>query len=209
MKIFLIIVSILLVLFSLFQIYLAMSIRKTETQLYNVIRLEKGFEIRFYPAVTMATITSSAKTYKELANSGFRKLATYIFGGNEEKKQIAMTSPVHMNINDSLSSMSFVMPQQFTKDNLPRPKDSNIIIETTEGEYVAAIKFGGYASDRDIKFYSKKLEDELKEKSISYYGNFRLLGYNPPFQFFGRRNEIIINVNWDSKLSTKTIFTTK
>jgi hypothetical protein len=186
-----------------------MSIRKTETQLYNVIRLEKGFEIRFYPAVTMATITSSAKTYKELANSGFRKLATYIFGGNEEKKQIAMTSPVHMNINDSLSSMSFVMPQQFTKDNLPRPKDSNIIIETTEGEYVAAIKFGGYASDRDIKFYSKKLEDELKEKSISYYGNFRLLGYNPPFQFFGRRNEIIINVNWDSKLSTKTIFTTK
>lgn len=209
MKIFLIIVSILLVLLSLFQIYLAMSIRKTETQLYNVIRLEKGFEIRFYPAVTMATITSSAKTYKELANSGFRKLATYIFGGNEEKKQIAMTSPVHMNINDSLSSMSFVMPQQFTKDNLPRPKDSNIIIETTEGEYVAAIKFGGYASDRDIKFYSKKLEDELKEKSISYYGNFRLLGYNPPFQFFGRRNEIIINVNWDSKLSTKTIFTTK
>jgi hypothetical protein len=209
MKIFLIIVSILLVLFSLFQIYLAMSIRKTETQLYNVIRLEKGFEIRFYPAATMATITSSAKTYKELANSGFRKLATYIFGGNEEKKQIAMTSPVHMNINDSLSSMSFVMPQQFTKDNLPRPKDSNIIIETTEGEYVAAIKFGGYASDRDIKFYSKKLEDELKEKSISYYGNFRLLGYNPPFQFFGRRNEIIINVNWDSKLSTKTIFTTK
>jgi hypothetical protein len=34
------------------------------------------------------------------------------------------------------------------------------------------------------------------EKGISYYGNFRFLGYNPPYQFIGRRNEIIMSVNY-------------
>jgi hypothetical protein len=172
-----------------------MATNKTETQVYKVIKVEKEFEIRFYPSITMAAITSSAKTYKELGSSGFRKLAGYIFGDNKENKQIAMTAPVHMNINDSVSSMSFVMPANYTKDNLPLPNNADVIIQTTPDEYVAAITFNGFASQETIKKYTAILEKALQEKKLSYFGNFRFLGYNPPYQLFGRRNEIIVSVH--------------
>ena len=199
MKIFLIILLIVVGLFILFQIYLSMSTNKSETQPYQIVRTEKDYEIRFYPSVTMAMIVSSAKSYKELGNSGFRHLANYIFGGNDAKKQISMTSPVHMDINDSASTMSFVMPSVYNIENLPKPNDSRVVIKSTTDEYVAALKFEGFASDKDIKFYSEKFENALKAASIPYYGNFRFLGYNPPYQLFGRKNEIIVSVNWYSK----------
>ena len=63
--------------------FIIMAAEKTETQSYRVVRTEKEFEIRFYPPAILATVTSSAKSYKELASPGFRKLASYIFGGNQ------------------------------------------------------------------------------------------------------------------------------
>ena len=123
MKLFFIITSIALVLITIFQSFTIMSSKKTEEQKYTVILKDGDFEVRFYPSTTIAKINSSAKTYKELSGPGFRKLAGYIFGGNDENKSISMTSPVHMNINDSISSMSFVMPSTYSKENLPKPND--------------------------------------------------------------------------------------
>jgi len=171
---------------------------KTEEQKYKVVQSQKDFEIRFYPSATLATVYSSAKSYKELSGNGFRTLAGYIFGGNESDTRISMTSPVHMDINNSKSSMSFVMPSLYNMENLPKPNDSSVKLEKTDEEYVAAIRFSGYASDADIKSYSENLRNLLNEKGIAYYGNFRFLGYNPPYQFFGRRNEIIVSVKWES-----------
>jgi hypothetical protein len=167
---------------------------KTENQKYDVVHSEKDFEIRFYPSALLATVYSNANTYRELAYPGFRKLAGFIFGGNDSETKISMTSPVHMDMNTA--SMSFVMPSSFNEENLPKPDDSGIKIERTDDAYVAALRFGGYASDKDIRNYSERLKSILEEKGIKYYGNFRYLGYNPPFQFFGRKNEIIVNVEW-------------
>lgn len=188
-----------MVLFIVFQFYTSMATEKSETQIYKVVKVEKEYEIRFYPAATMAKITSSAKTYKELGSTGFTKLAGYIFGGNRENKKIAMTSPVHMDIGDSVSSMSFVMPANYSESNLPLPNNAEVTIKTMPEEYVAAIQFGGFASSSNIKNYTERLEMSLKEHHISYYGHFRYLGYNPPYQIFGRRNEIIVAVHWDAK----------
>jgi hypothetical protein len=102
----------------------------------------------------------------------------------------------NLSINDSVSTMSFVMPPAYTKENLSKPNDPNVQIKNTADEYVAAIRFGGYASDKDLKFYSEKLQNLLKENGITSLGNYRFLGYNPPFQFIGRRNEIIVAVDW-------------
>lgn len=172
-----------------------MTTNKTESQAYKVIQTEKEFEIRYYPTATMAMITSDVKSYKELGSTGFRKLAGYIFGGNKDQKQIAMTSPVHMNIGDSVSTMSFVMPAGYNKDNLPIPNNSDVTISTSPDEYVAAIQFGGFSSNENIKQHTAILENALKENHISYYGHFRYLGYNPPYQLFGRRNEVIVSIN--------------
>ncbi len=182
----------------LIQTFTIMASVKTEEQKYKVVQSQKDFEIRFYPSATLATVYSSAKSYKELSGNGFRTLAGYIFGGNESDTRISMTSPVHMDINNSKSSMSFVMPSLYNMENLPKPNDSSVKLEKTDEEYVAAIRFSGYASDADIKSYSENLRNLLNEKGIAYYGNFRFLGYNPPYQFFGRRNEIIVSVKWES-----------
>ena len=199
MKTAFIILSILIIILIVFQTYTSMATQKTETQTYKVMQTEKEFEIRFYPASTMATITSSAKNYKELGNSGFRKLAGYIFGGNDENKQISMTSPVHMSISNSKSTMSFVMPSNFNKSNLPKPNSTEVNIETVPEEYVAAIRFNGFASTDDIKKQTTLLENALKAHHIAYYGNFKYLGYNPPYQLFGRRNEVIVAIEWNKK----------
>lgn len=199
MKIFLIVIIVFVVLFSIFQTYTSMATNKTESQKYDVIQSGEDFEIRFYKGAVIAKISSSAKTYKSLGNSGFRVLANYIFGGNERSEQIAMTTPVHMDINDSVSSMSFVMPSSFDENNLPKPNDSNVLITRTNDEYIAAIQFGGFASDEEIEKQKEKLTKALNLNKIAFYGNFRFLGYNPPFQLFGRRNEVIINVNMANK----------
>ena len=178
----------------LFQSLTNMAFAVTEKQKYKVVFSEKEFEVRFYPSAILATVYSDARNYKELATPGFRKLAGYIFGGNEADTKISMTSPVHMDMKNA--SMSFVMPSSFSEENLPKPDDPGVKIERTDDIYVAAIRFGGYATDNDISQYSEKLKTLLEEKGIRWYGNFRYLGYNPPFQPFGRKNEIIVNVEW-------------
>jgi len=201
MKTIIVVTAIVIFLIVLFQSYTIMSANKTEEQKYTVILKDNDFEIRFYPSATVATVNSEAKTYKDLSGPGFRKLAGYIFGGNETNTSISMTSPVHMDINDSVSSMSFVMPSSYNEENLPKPNDPNVLIQKTADEYVAVIRFGGFASDKDLILYSGKLHDKLKEKEITASGNPLFLGYNPPFQLLDRRNEIIVSVNWESQIS--------
>ncbi|MCU0460095.1 MAG: heme-binding protein [Bacteroidales bacterium] len=176
------------------QSFTIMAFGETEKQKYRVVHSGKEFEIRFYPSAILATVYSDAKSYRELAYPGFRKLAGYIFGGNESETKISMTSPVHMDFNEA--SMSFVMPSAYTEESLPAPDDPSVKLGRTDDVYVAAIRFGGYASDGDITKYSGKLKNLLEENGIEWYGNFRYLGYNAPFQPIGRRNEIIVNVKW-------------
>ncbi len=179
-----------------FQSFMVTSTNNTEKQAYKVIKKEDDFEIRYYPPATFATIQSSAKNYRELSGSGFRKIAGYIFGNNESSSKIAMTTPVHMDINNEGSSMSFVMPSAYDINNLPRPNDANVKLHQTPGEYVAAIAFGGFANDASIKKYAAELEKSLGKKGIKSIGHFRYLGYNPPYQLVGRKNEIIVTVEW-------------
>jgi len=189
-------VIVLLLLFIIFQSFMAFSTSKIEKQQYQVIKKEKDFEIRFYPPATMATVRTSARSYRELSGNGFRRIAGYIFGGNESSAKIAMTSPVHMDISDKGSSMSFVMPSQYDIKDLPKPNDAKVELHTSPAEYAAAIEFGGYANDATISKYAEQLRQSLQAKGIKTIGNFRYLGYNPPYQLVGRKNEVIVTIEW-------------
>lgn len=196
MKTTVITLSVLLVLVLIFQAFRYITNQQVEEQKFTVIKKYPAFEIRFYSSAVLATVYSKAKTYKELAGPGFNKLAGYIFGGNDKEAKIAMTAPVRMDINDSNSSMSFVMPANYSLENLPKPNNASVEVKKIPEEYVAVIKFGGYASDEDIKNYTEKLQKLLLENGILSHGNYRFLAYNPPFQPIGRRNEIIVCVDW-------------
>jgi hypothetical protein len=169
---------------------------KTENQKYRVVRTEAQFEIRFYPSATFAKIYSTGTNYKSVASSGFRKLAGYIFGGNEQKQSIAMTAPVRMEMTDKGSTMSFVMPDKYKESDLPKPNDASVQIVKSSPQYVAAITFGGYADDEKIKEKRDELLRLLKEKGIKVTGEYTFLGYNAPFQFWSRKNEIVIPIEW-------------
>ena len=110
-----------------------------------------------------------------------------------------MTAPVHMDINDSNSSMSFVMPSEYEQKDRPASNNSKVILEKSSEEYVAALSFRGYASDKRIRKYSGRLQDLLQEQGILFQGNFRYLGYNPPYQLTGRKNEIIVSIAWSEE----------
>lgn len=169
---------------------------KTENQKYRLVHQEAKFEIRFYPAATFAKIYSQGTNYKSVASSGFNKLAGYIFGGNDQNKSIAMTAPVRMEIGDKGSTMSFVMPEKYQESDLPKPKDSGVHIVKSSPQYVAVIRFGGYADDEKIKEKRDELLDLIQKKGINVMGEYSFLGYNAPFQFWGRKNEVVIPVAW-------------
>ena len=182
------------ILFIIFQSFVYMSTNKTKEQPYTVLEKDGDIEIRLYPSATLATVQSKAKSYSEMASPGFRTLAGYIFGGNESETQIAMTSPVQMDINDSLSSMSFVMPEGYDMNNLPKPNNSQVILSQTEEQVMAAIRFSGFADDASREKHKQELLNYLNSKGIQTKGNFKFLGYNPPYQLVGRRNEVVIEI---------------
>jgi hypothetical protein len=180
------------IIFIVFQSFRKFSASTIETQKYRVVKKEHGFEVRFYPKATFATIRSSGANYKQVASSGFRKLAGYIFGGNNQNKSIAMTTPVRMEMSEKGSAMSFVMPEKYDMASLPKPNDATVEIKQSE----EVIAFGGYANDEKIDDYKNKLVALLQKKNIKIIGNFNFLGYNAPYQFIGRKNEISIPIEW-------------
>ena len=195
MKIFYLLLA-LAIIFIIVQSFRRFSASSIENQKYRVVKKEEGFEIRFYPKATFATIRSNGTNYKQVASSGFRKLAGYIFGGNDQNKSIAMTAPVRMEMSEKGSAMSFVMPEKYDMASLPKPKDATVEIKQSEEIYAAVIAFGGYANDDKINDYANKLVALLQKKNIKIIGGFNFLGYNAPFQFIGRKNEISIPIEW-------------
>ena len=92
--------------------------------------------------------------------------------------------------------MSFVMPSEYTLDKLPRPADARIELHESPAVYMAAIEFGGYASDQKIKQYADLLSQVLQKNGIKAIGNPTYLGYNAPYEFIGRKNEVVVAIEW-------------
>ena len=172
----------------------------TPQQPYTAIKKLGNIEIRYYPTAWLATVTSAESSYKKSSSNNFRKLASYIFGGNQADKKIAMTAPVRMNFEAAESAMSFVMPEGYTMDNLPVPLSDEIQLHASEAEYVAVLRFGGYASDTKIAEKKKQLFTELDSLGINHNNTVRYLGYNAPWDFLFRRNEVVASISMEDAL---------
>lgn len=169
------------------------SVNNTEQHKYAVIKVYDNFEVRRYKKALFSSVNLNEKSYDEVSGKGFRVLAGYIFGNNEANEKIAMTSPVSMEIGET-SKMSFMVPEGYSLENLPKPSDTKIYFEEKEEKIMAAIQFGGWASDERIEEFKKKLIAELATQQISHSGKFAYLGYNPPYEILNRRNEIVVEL---------------
>ena len=185
--------AVLVALLVISQSFVLFSVSKIEKHKYQVLKEFDDFEVRKYESALFSSVLMNEKSYDQTASSGFRVLAGYIFGGNERGEKIAMTSPVTMELGDS-TKMSFMVPSNYTEKDLPKPKNGQIFFERREGAIMAAIRFGGWASDERIEKYKMKLIQLLEKQDIRYTGKFSYLGYNPPYALIARRNEIVVEL---------------
>lgn len=197
MKIILIVLVSLAGVFILSQLFTSRATSNIEMYPYKVVKSFDAFEIRVYEPANFSYVTMDQASYEETSRSGFRALAGYIFGNNQQQEKIAMTSPVAMTMEDSVTMM-FMVPAAYKLEDLPRPNDPNVKFKQEPEKYVAAIRFGGWANDRKIKKYTEQLKSLLKSNDIQYLSHFSYLGYNPPFALIGRRNEIMVEIDINS-----------
>ena len=184
-----------------------------ESAPYTLLKADEQqrIEIRRYDTMVLV----SASMAGDGRNSAFRKLFRYISGENEGATPIAMTAPVFMDKNSTMTQgtkiamtapvfmsnktdnamMSFVMPKDFTLASTPKPTDPDVIVNELNNYTVAAIQFSGTLSKRNVAKQTKLLQDWLVANGYTAAGEPIEAGYNGPLTLpMLRRNEILIEL---------------
>ena len=99
-----------------------------EKPTFQLLEKKGNIEIRVYDPMIIAK-TVVEESYDSALSKGFRRIANYIFGGNEKKMSISMTAPViskKSKNNPGLYEVSFVMPKKYSLEDLPKPTFSSV-----------------------------------------------------------------------------------
>jgi hypothetical protein len=169
----------------------------------------EDFELRRYEPRLEATVNVKARNAREASNAGFRILANLIFGANEGREEIAMTSPVGRSQKIDMTApvgqsrqgdtwtISFTMPRQFTAETLPRPKDTRIMIRQLPARLYAIRSFRGSPSEATIAARETELRAWLDEAGYQVVPGPAIYNrYDPPWiPPIMRRNELWVPVS--------------
>jgi len=164
---------------------------KIEEPAYTPLGNVGQVELRLYaPSIQARTpLADSGQT-----NSGFRRLAGYIFGGNDSEMEIAMTAPVEETLEDQ-PIMAFTLPSEHRMEDLPAPDDDGVTLVQVPERAVAVIAFSGWATEGKVEDKTETLLAILATQGIAVEGVPSLNQYNPPWTPpFMRRNEITVAV---------------
>jgi hypothetical protein len=183
-----------------------------ETPKYEVLLHDGPFELRRYAGFLTASVRVTAGDYGRAMNAGFRPLADYIFGNNHASDRISMTAPVTAGRascqkipmtapvtaqqSEDEYVVSFTMPSGYSADNLPRPNNAAVSIESVGAHLAAVARFGGYFSGTKASQAQAKLESWIGEQGLTAVGEPIVAQYDPPWKpGFARRNEIMVVVD--------------
>ena len=151
------------------QFFWQRSLNQIEKYPYREIKKIGDISIREYEERLFIAVTMNSSNYESSSKNGFKTLAGYIFGGNNENQKIAMTSPVSLSMDENMT-MSFMVPKEYNMDELPQPNDGRVKFIEKPKMRVAAIRFGGWASNEKLKMYREKLTLELNALGIPHNG---------------------------------------
>lgn len=184
-------------------------IRNSEEAAHAVLYEEENIQIRQYEKVLIAQTQTTGK-YKESGNEAFKRLAGYIFGENQSKEKIAMTTPVmQKNQSEKIAmtvpvyqqekndtwTMTFVLPSKYTLDTIPEPLNKSVEIKTLPAKKVAAIRYTGLISSKKIEEKAVELQTWLDENGYTPLSEPYSAAYDPPWAIpFLRRNEVHIEI---------------
>lgn len=170
--------------------------RQTEQPDFTVLRADADFELREYPALVVAEV-SHAGSRERASGASFRRLAAYIFAQDRPAggEAIAMTSPV---LQDETQPgewrMRFVMPSKFTLATLP-PAPADITLTEVPARRMAAVRFAGNGSARDLALMEARLRDWLATQGLMPAGEAEFAFYDAPMVPGPlRRNEVLIPI---------------
>jgi len=181
------------------------SVAKVEEPRFAVELREDELEVRRYPARVVAE-TRVPGARKDAENEGFRRLAGYIFGGNQRKSKIAMTAPVGQRAEGQKIAMtapvgqraegdawtvSFTMPEGETLATLPEPNDARVTLRELAPVRVGVVKFSGRWTDESFAEHTESLRKWLADRGLRTSGEPEVNRYDPPWKlWFLRRNEV-------------------
>ncbi len=185
----------------------------TEEPTYTAEQVTSRVEIRHYGPRVAAETTVTADEVAARSD-GFRRLAGYIFGGNQVREKIAMTAPVAQQggafrgeripmtapVSQSATGKSewliqFFMPAGKPLESLPKPNDPAVQLVTVPAETVAVRRFSGSTSSRAVARETAQLRQALKETGFEAIGVPAAWFYDPPWTLpLLRRNEIAVRV---------------
>ena len=186
-----------------------MGIRNSAEAGYTVIEQHDTIEIRQYAPMLIAETLVDAD-YANSGSIGFNRLASFIFGNNLKQEKIAMTTPVYREPNGEKIAMTapvlqqktanqwrmaFVMPPEFDRETLPKPRDPLVEIKTVPGKKVAVLRYSGSLNEDIIKQKTETLSRWLIQHDIKMLSPARSAAYDPPWTIPAlRRNEIHIDI---------------
>ncbi|CAA0110744.1 Uncharacterised protein [Mycolicibacterium vanbaalenii] len=172
--------------------------------------LTDGVEIRQYgPRIAAETTVAGEK--QAALNTGFRRLAGYIFGGNHHDTEIAMTAPVSQQSAGQDIAMTapvsqtgsaedgwtvrFFMPSKWSMETLPKPDDDAVRLVPVPAETVAVLRFSGDRGPRAVAAATERLHKALRDNGIEAVGEAVAWFYDPPWTLpFRRRNEVAVPI---------------
>ncbi len=161
-----------------------------ETADYRLKENARGFELREYPAMTVAATRAKSNGRDER----FMRLFRYISGSNEERKKIAMTTPVFMDRAEERQEMMFVLPAKLEK-SAPKAIGEAVEVKRVPARTMAVLRYNGSDSRERERGMEDKLRGLLKKAGLKPSGGSLFAYYDPPWTpGFARRNEVLIPV---------------
>ena len=176
----------------------ALSASQVEQASYKVVGTWNQFELRSYPQSVEAQVNIAGPSRHSMG-TGFRTLANYIFGGNANDQAIAMTAPVSRSREGTEWLLSFTMPSELNKAELPEPQNRMVQLVAIPARTMAALRFPGRATPKKAESMEELLEAAMADAGLQAAGEAILAQYDPPTQLPSlRRNEILIPILLDS-----------
>lgn len=185
----------------------------TEEPPYQLLEtLGPQVEIRLYPSRLAAQTTVPVQGDKSPDSRAFGAIAAYIFGENQSRASIAMTTPVETQARAKGQSvamtapvdvsgdrdtmtMRFFMPSSYTIDTLPVPLNPAVRIVRVPEQRVAVRRYSGLSDANDVEVQAGLLREALKNTQWRENSAARAYYYNPPWTLpMLRRNEVVIEV---------------
>jgi effector-binding domain-containing protein len=180
-------------------VYVVQNVEQPE---YDLVEQDGDFELRDYPALTVAMVRRGGGR-RDALSAGFGPLARYIFAKERDGDKIAMTAPViqQPQAGDAGAgdwTVGFIMPRDAVAAGLPDPANADVRITELPPRRVAAVRFSGRTTDERTAVQRARLEDWLRARGLRVESPPIYAYYNDPFTPGPlRRNEILYDLATD------------